>query len=146
MQEGGDLSPPGALSSRISPLRFGMTLCRNLSLVISALALAACATPPPAWMVKVGPTPSDEQVIAYVRKEWAESYAFYFGRRLGVQPDATLVSITDVKCRYRHRVPDCTFTVTGQLTDGTTRRLRMHSSFEWQDDGSLEEIIIIIGG
>jgi hypothetical protein len=109
-------------------------------LLVAALAGApALAAPKPDS--RPSRLPAVDQVAAYVRDNWAD-----YARRIDVPADTpppALETVQDVACRNTTGTPECAITVSVRLADGSVRDETLTSSFEWAEDGQIEEVVVL---
>ena len=109
-------------------------------------ALVGCA--PKAMSIEEGrasePLPTSEEVIAYVRANWATEYGNRFARFAGRPGDTVkLIELSNVVCDYNVVTPECSFDAVVRFADEEPLRRQMFEQFGWSDDGQLNAVLVM---
>lgn len=117
-----------------------------LPALLLIFALPGCASK--AMSIEEGrakePLPTSEEVIAYVRANWATDYGkryANFANRPG--ESAELAEISNVVCDYYVVTPECSFDAIARFSDGEPHRRAMYEQFGWSDEGQLKAVLVI---
>ena len=132
-------------SVRIMTFPFKRDLTRLILITLLSCSVVACAA---MSLQRVGhgepPSPSSDEVIAYVETHWS-SYSERTSR-FQQRPNevASLIDVRAVSCGTFYGISECSFTVTVSFGGGPTVDQRLSSQFDRHPDGKLFETIVLI--
>lgn len=108
----------------------------------SAVLLTACAHPNDARLMM----PTTTEISGYVAEHWTADFNARFSRFAG-QPgqSSELVSVSNARCQpsFGGEIAECYYVVTALFSGGEGVTRELWSQFERNDDGSLNEVLIV---